>query len=132
MERLSLSGCSRSGRCQHGGGGTQRTLPPRLPRGNAPVAHMVLKGVSASNNTHPHNKETRHSRPPPLSAPRRHSGTGAPSASQLPPEIAARELSLVGAGARGTGAGANPAGQQAASELGGARRARGDTASTEI
>lgn len=34
--------------------GTQRTLPPRLPRGNAPVAHMVLKGVSASNDTHPH------------------------------------------------------------------------------
>lgn len=74
--------------------GTQSTLPPRLPRGTVQVAHMVLKGVSASNDTHPHNKETRHSRPPPLSAPRRHSGPGAPCASQLPPEIAARELSL--------------------------------------
>lgn len=112
--------------------GTQSTLPPRLPRGTVQVAHMVLKGVSASNDTHPHNKETRHSRPPPLSAPRRHSGPGAPCASQLPPEIAARELSLVGAGAHETGAGANPAGQQAAGELGGAHRARGDAASTEI
>lgn len=52
--------------------------------------------------------------------------------SQLPPEIAARELSLVGAGAPGTGAGANPAGLQEAGDLGGARRARGDAASTEI
>lgn len=52
---------------------------------------------------------------------------------QLPsPEIADGELSLVGAGARGTGAGANPAGQRAAGNLGGARRARGDAASTEI
>lgn len=111
---------------------TQRTLPSRLPRGNAPVAHMVLKGVSAPNDTHPHNKETRHPRPPPLGAPRRHSGPGAPHAGSCPPEITARELSLVGAGARGTGAGADPEGQRAAGKLGGARRARGDTASTEI
>lgn len=78
---------------------------------------MVFKGVSASNDTHPHNKETRHPRPPPLGASRRHSGPGAPCARSCPQKIAARELSLVGAGALETGAGANPAGRQAAGEL---------------
>lgn len=129
-ERLALSRCSRCGRVT--AGGTRRTPPPRPPRGNAPVAHMVQKGVSAPNDTLPHNKETRHPRPPPRGAPRRPGGPR--SAAHRPRAPRNRVSGAVPGRCRCAreGAGADPAGQRAAGQLGGARRARGDAASTEI
>jgi hypothetical protein len=110
------------------------TIPPLLPCCNARAAHMVLKGVSAPSVTHSHNKETRL---PEAASPRRTQEAqwtrSVPGPTDRPPvSVAARELSLVGAGVRGPGAGKGPAGRQAARELGGARGTHGGAASTAI
>lgn len=115
VERLSHSRCSRSGRCQHRGPNARsfpasRVVTLRWPTWSLRVFLLPTTPIPTTK------KLAIPGRLPSVHP----GGTAGPEPRALavaPKKIAARELSLVGAGALETGAGANPAGRQAAGEL---------------